>query len=89
MVQAEDNDKYHRADIDGKYNDWGIPYVDFRVDQSKPSYNTVIYGHNMGDGTMFGYLQAYKKLSYYPISITTISSTATAMPPRMNISKRS
>lgn len=65
VVQAEDNDKYHRADIDGKYNDWGIPYVDFRVDQSKPSYNTVIYGHNMGDGTMFGYLQAYKKLSYY------------------------
>lgn len=65
VVQAEDNDKYHRADIDGKYNDWGIPYVDFRVDQSKPSYNTVIYGHNMGDGTMFGYLQAYKKLTYY------------------------
>ena len=65
VVQAEDNDKYHRADIDGKYNDWGIPYVDFRVDQKKPSYNTVIYGHNMGDGTMFGYLQAYKKLSYY------------------------
>lgn len=65
VVQAEDNDKYHRADIDGKYNDWGIPYVDFRVDQKKPSYNTVIYGHNMGDGTMFGYLQAYKKLTYY------------------------
>ena len=48
VVQAEDNDKYHRADIDGKYNDWGIPYVDFRVDQKKPSYNTVIYGHNLG-----------------------------------------
>ena len=65
VMQAEDNDKYHRTDIDLKPNDWGIPYVDFRVDQSKPSYNTVIYGHNMGDGTMFGYLQAYKKLSYY------------------------
>ena len=65
VMQAEDNDKYHRTDIDLKPNDWGIPYVDFRVDQSKPSYNTVIYGHNMNDGTMFGYLQAYKKLSYY------------------------
>ena len=65
VMQAEDNDKYHRTDIDLKPNDWGIPYVDFRVDQSKPSFNTVIYGHNMGDGTMFGYLQAYKKLSYY------------------------
>ena len=65
VMQAEDNDKYHRTDIDLKPNDWGIPYVDFRVDQQKPSYNTVIYGHNMGDGTMFGYLQAYKKLSYY------------------------
>ena len=65
VMQAEDNDKYHRTDIDLKKNDWGIPYVDFRVDQEKPSYNTVIYGHNMGDGTMFGYLQAYRKLSYY------------------------
>ena len=65
VMQAEDNDKYHRTDIDLKPNDWGIPYVDFRVDQQKPSYNTVIYGHNMNDGTMFGYLQAYKKLSYY------------------------
>ena len=65
VMQAEDNDKYHRTDIDLKKNDWGIPYVDFRVDQEKPSYNTVIYGHNMGDGTMFGYLQGYKKLSYY------------------------
>lgn len=65
VMQAEDNDKYHRTDIDLNKNDWGIPYVDFRVDQEKPSYNTVIYGHNMNDGTMFGYLQSYKKLSYY------------------------
>ncbi len=65
VMQAEDNDKYHRTDIDLKPNDWGIPYVDFRVDQQKPSFNTVIYGHNMGDGTMFGYLTNYKKLSYY------------------------
>lgn len=65
VVQAEDNDKYHRADIDLKYSDHGIPYVDFRCDQAKPSYNTIIYGHNMGDGTMFGYLASYKKLAYY------------------------
>jgi len=65
VVQAKNNTKYHRADFDGNYNDHGVPYVDYRADIKKPSTNTVIYGHNMNDGQMFGELMNYKKISYY------------------------
>ncbi|MBQ8670583.1 MAG: class B sortase, partial [Oscillospiraceae bacterium] len=65
VVQANSNTKYHRADFDGNYNDHGVPYVDYRADIKKPSTNTVIYGHNMNDGQMFGELMNYKKISYY------------------------
>ncbi len=65
VVQAPDNDYYLRRDFDKKDNQHGIPFVDFRVDLSKPSTNTLIYGHNMKDGQMFGELIKYKQLSYY------------------------
>ena len=65
VVQAPDNDYYLRRDFDKKDNKHGIPFVDFRVDLSKPSTNTLIYGHNMKDGQMFGELIKYKQLSYY------------------------
>ena len=65
VVQAPDNDYYLRRDFDRKDNKHGIPFVDYRVDLSKPSTNTLIYGHNMKDGQMFGELIKYKQLSYY------------------------
>lgn len=65
VVQAKNNTKYDRTDFDGKANDHGVPFVDYRVDIKKPSTNTVIYAHNMNDGQMFGELMNYKKLAYY------------------------
>lgn len=65
VMQAENNEKYSRTDFYLKDNQHGIPFVDFRVDLAKPSYNTIIYAHNMGDGQMFGELIKYKQISYY------------------------
>lgn len=65
VVQGNNNEQYDRTDFYGKTNQHGIPFVDFRVDLEKPSFNTIIYSHNMGDGQMFGQLINYKKLSYY------------------------
>lgn len=65
VMQADNNEKYSRTDFYLKDNQHGIPFVDFRVDLAKPSYNTIIYAHNMGDGQMFGELIKYKQISYY------------------------
>ncbi len=65
VVQYRNNSYYERRDFDQKDNNHGVPFVDYRVDQKKPSTNTVIYAHNMNDGQMFGELMNYKKISYY------------------------
>jgi len=35
--------------------------MDYRNNVEKPDFNTIIYGHNMHDGSMFGYLPMYKE----------------------------
>ena len=73
VVQAGDNDYYLRRDFYGKSNQYGIPFMDYRVDIERPSDNIVVYGHNMKDGQIFGELIQYSTktgspdaaLSYY------------------------
>ncbi len=65
VMQTENNKDYDRTDFEKKSNQHGVPFADYRVDLKKPSTNTIIYGHNMTDGQMFGELLNYKSLSYY------------------------
>lgn len=65
IVQAKDNDFYLRRNFYKKDDKHGVPYIDFRVNQKKESTNTIIYGHNMKDGQIFGELMNYKGLDYY------------------------
>ncbi|MEG2124822.1 MAG: Ig-like domain-containing protein [Hydrogenoanaerobacterium sp.] len=65
VMQTENNTDYDRTDFEKKKNNHGIPFADYRVNLKKPSTNTIIYGHNMTDGQMFGELLNYKNLSYY------------------------
>lgn len=65
VMQAADNKKYDRTDFYLKSNQHGIPFADFRVDLKKPSFNTILYSHNMDDGQMFGELTNFKRLAYY------------------------
>ncbi len=61
VVQAEDNDKYLRRDIYGKYTSYGVPFFDYRCNIKNLSRNTVIYGHNMRhDDKIFGPLEQYR-----------------------------
>ncbi len=61
VVQAEDNDKYLRRDIYGKYTSYGVPFFDYRCNMKNLSRNTVIYGHNMRhDDKIFGPLEEYR-----------------------------
>lgn len=65
VVQAKDNDKYLRRDLNGKYLVSGTVFVDYRNDVIGEDSNYIMYGHNMKDGTMFGALTKYKEQSYY------------------------
>ncbi len=65
VVQASDNDYYLHRLIDGSYNYNGCLFTDYRCDKGFADDNTIIYGHNMFSGIMFGTLQKYKDADYY------------------------
>lgn len=61
IVQSKDNDYYLRRLLDGTYNQGGTIFMDYRNNKNFEDYNTIIYGHNMKNNTMFGTLINYKK----------------------------
>lgn len=62
VVQAEDNDYYLTRDVNKKKNAAGSIFMDFRSDIESilPYTNTIVYGHRMKDGSMFGELKKYE-----------------------------
>ncbi len=68
MHTPNDPQKYLRQNFDGEYSSSGVPFLDYQC--SMNSDNLIIYGHNMGNGTMFGTLKQYTEkdhLAEYPI----------------------
>ena len=65
VVQGKDNSYYLKNNIDGKEDKHGTLFADYRNDLANLNGNTIIYGHNMHDGTQFGMLNMYKNLSTY------------------------
>lgn len=65
VMYSGDNEKYLRALPDLSYYIGGTPFIDFRCAPDFSCRNTIIYGHHMYDGSMFGSLKAYKEQSYY------------------------
>ena len=59
VVQGEDNDQYLRRDFAGNKSVGGVIFLDYRSSGDFSGTNTVIYGHNMRDGSMFGSLAQY------------------------------
>ncbi len=65
LVQGEDNDYYLHRLINGTPNNNGTLFVDEQNSAGFSDENTVIYGHHMRNGSMFGYLENYEQQSYY------------------------
>lgn len=53
IVQTGNNDDYLRRLLNGKWNVKGTPFIDYRCKDPFKRFNTVIYGHNINDNTMF------------------------------------
>lgn len=65
VVQGRDNDYYLHHLLDGSENPGGSVFFDFRNTLDFSEYNTLIYGHNMSDGSMFHTLPQFKNQSYF------------------------
>ena len=65
IVQSKDNDYYLDHLFTGESNKTGSIFMDNRNHGDFGDKNTIIYGHNMKDGSMFASLAKYEEQSYY------------------------
>ncbi len=75
MQTPSDPEYYLRRDFFGEADTAGTLFVDYRCDIVNPTTNTIIYGHNMRSGTMFGGLKRYLDYDYYQSHKTIIFKT--------------
>lgn len=60
VVQGSDNARYLHTTFSGAYNAAGSIFLDHRSSPDFQDANTVIFGHNMLDGSMFSQLTSYQ-----------------------------
>ena len=65
VVQAEDNIFYLHRMFNGANNSAGTLFMDYRNLPDLLDPNTLVYGHHMNNGSMFGSLVKYKDQAYF------------------------
>ncbi len=65
VVQTTNNDKYLNTGFNGKWLSGGTAFIDYLNKVPFSDMNTVIYGHNMRDGSMFGSIKNYKNINTF------------------------
>ena len=79
LLQHEDNDYYLTRTWKGQRSAVGSIFMECRSSADLSDFHTVIYGHNMNNGSMFGTLKNYKSQSYWAqhpsIYVTTDSGS--------------
>jgi len=65
VMRAEDYDYYLRRLPDGTYNANGTLFIDYNNPADFSGALTVVYGHHMKSGKMFGSLMGYKQQGCY------------------------
>ena len=65
VVQGTDNEYYLKRMLDGRSNGAGTIFMDFRNEADMSDFNTILYGHNMKNGSIFGYLTRYRNQGWY------------------------
>lgn len=64
LLYGSNNDYYLKRTYNRIYSDFGSIFVDSRNTEDFSDNNTIIYGHNTKNGSMFGSLKKYKEKSY-------------------------
>lgn len=65
VVRGKDNEFYLHHLFTGERNKLGSIFMDYRNHSDFSDKNTIIYGHNMKDGSMFFSITKYKDQQYY------------------------
>ncbi|SDE60787.1 sortase B [Paenibacillus sp. UNCCL117] len=65
VVQGPDNEWYLHRNYKGEESRAGSIFMDFRNRPGAEERHTILYGHRMKDGTMFGDLKYYTEREYY------------------------
>lgn len=65
VVQGKDNYYYLHHLFDGRENKNGSVFVDYHNQPDITDSNTIVYGHNMKNGSMFGTLEQYQDKNLY------------------------
>lgn len=65
VVQGDDNSRYLKYTFEGQRNSAGCVFEDYRNGKPMTDGNTIFYGHNMKNGSMFGFLKRYLEQEHY------------------------
>lgn len=65
LVHGENNERYLKELIDGTKSQLGSLFVDYRNQSEFKDENTLVYGHNMEDDSMFASIPEYKHQEYF------------------------
>ena len=65
VVQGGDNDFYLHHNYTGAEDQSGAIFLDAQCAPGFADSNSILYGHSMNDGSMFGGLEAWKSQEYY------------------------
>jgi sortase B len=80
MQTKGDEEVYIQRNFEKKQDLNGLPFMDERCDIAAPTVNTIVYAHNMRNGSMFATLLKYKDEAFYKahpiIHFTTLYEAA-------------
>ncbi len=65
IMHTDNNDYYLHNDANGQTSVDGSIFLDYRNKNASSDLHTIIYGHNMRDGSMFGTLASYRDEDFY------------------------
>lgn len=64
VLRGDNNQEYLDTTYNGGYSGIGSIFMDYRIEGDFTDKNTIVYGHNVSSGTMFGSLKSYREQSY-------------------------
>ena len=65
IMKGTDNEYYLKHTFEGNYNAAGSIFIDYTNNSNFEDCNTIIYGHNMKNGSMFAALEKYMSEEFY------------------------
>ncbi len=60
ITQTDNNEKYVNTGADGEFSLAGSIFLDYQNSQAFTDFNSILYGHHMEKGAMFGDLENFQ-----------------------------